>query len=78
MVSKSHTLLGNDNAFIIPNFEIIDDCLGSFCDFHQRPPLCSPKSIRQVTYIEIFKSETRVDFDIIDFTIWKILLFRSF
>jgi hypothetical protein len=26
-----------------------DDCLGSFCDGHVRPPMCSPKTIRHVT-----------------------------
>ena len=25
-----------------------DDCLGSFCDFHFRPPMCSPKTMRHV------------------------------
>lgn len=27
------------------------DCLGSFCDFQYHPPICSPKTIKQVCFV---------------------------
>lgn len=31
----------------------IDDCLGSFCDKQYHPSICSPKTIKQVGFIDV-------------------------
>jgi hypothetical protein len=36
---------------------LVDDCLGSFCDFHFHPSICSPKTIQQVGIYVTFDCE---------------------